>query len=189
MVPISRPASGLLSMYFSILCMAAILTLSGCTTTSLHKPAVSAAPASIGPYPSFSGRLIVIEPTKRWQVSLKWQASKPEQGWLRIMHAATGTVVELRWHGNAMQIRDNQQPAWRQIELEKLSEHGIIIPPHELAAILLGRMPAHFRQKSGQIWESRESGYLVRLRWQKELRKLTITDMKHGRKAVLMIQP
>jgi len=182
-------ARGLLPMYPGILCMVAILVLSGCTSTSLHKPAVSVTPASIGPYPSFSGRLIVIEPTKRWQVSLKWQASKPEQGWLRITHAATGTVVELRWHGKAMQIRDNQQPAWRPIELEKLSEHGIIIPPHELAAILLGRMPAHFRQKSGQIWESRDSGYLVRLRWQKELRKLTITDMKHGRKAVLKIQP
>ncbi len=189
MAATSRIVPGLLPMYFSILCMAAILALSGCTSTSLHKPAVSVTPASIGPYPSFSGRLIVIEPTKRWQVSLQWQAPKPEQGWLRISHAATGTVVELRWHGNAMQIRDNQRPVWRHIELEELSEHGIIIPPHELAAILLGRIPAHFRQKGRQVWESRQSGYLIRLYWQKELHKLTITDMKHGRKAVLIIQP
>ncbi|MDQ6982334.1 MAG: lipoprotein insertase outer membrane protein LolB, partial [Mariprofundus sp.] len=154
-----------------------------------HKPVVSVTPTSIGPYSTFSGRLIVIESTKRWQVSLKWQASRAEQGWLRITHAATGTVVELRWQSKTMQIRDNQQPVWRHIELEKLSEHGIIIPPHELAAILLGQMPAHFRQKSEQVWETRQSGYLIRLRWQQELRKLTITDMKHGRIAVLKIQP
>jgi len=185
----SRMTAGLLPTYVSILSLAAILALSGCTTTSLHKPAVPVTPASIGPYPSFSGRLIVIEPTKRWQVSLKWQANRPEHGWLRITHAATGVVVELRWQGKTLQIRDNQQPAWRHIELEKLSEHGIIIPPHELAAILLGQMPVHFKQKSEQIWESRQTGHLIRLRWQQGLRKLTITDMKYGRKAVLNIQP
>jgi len=172
-----------------MLCLTIMLVVSGCASTSSHQADASVTPVSIGPYPSFSGRLIVIEPTKRWQVLLKWQAGNPGHGWLRITHAATGTVVELRWQGSTMQIRDNQQPSWRQIEPEALSEHGIIIPPHELAAILLGKMPAHFKQKSEQIWESLKSGHLIRLRWQQDKKRLTITDMKHGRKAVLNIQP
>jgi len=182
-----RIKSTLLPAGFSMLCLVIILAVSGCASISSHKTNVPVTSVAIGPYPSFSGRLIVIEPTKRWQVLLKWQASNPEHGWLRITHAATGTVIELRWQGRIMQIRDNQQPSWRPIEPEALSEHGIIIPPHDLAAILLGKMPAHFKQKSEQIWESMESGHLIRLRWQQERNRLTITDMKYGRKAILNI--
>lgn len=181
--------AGVASKCFGILCIAALLQLGGCATTSQYKPVESAAAISIGPYPAFSGRLIVIEPTKRWQVLLKWQADRPELGWLRITHAVTGTVVELRWQGEAMQIRDNREPDWRQIGLEQLSKHGIVIPPQALAAILLGHMPARFKQKDEQTWESRESGSLIRLRWQPQARKLTMTDMIHGRKATLIIQP
>lgn len=174
---------------FTIMYMAAllVLALSGCAGTVSHQATITTSP--IGPYPSFSGRLIVMQPTKRWQVSLQWQANTSEQGRLRITHAATATVVELRWQGESMHIRDNQHPDWRYIEAGELSEHGIIIPPNELAAILLGHMPAHFIQKDEQTWESRQSGRLIRLRWQQELRRLTMTDIKHGLKAVLNIQP
>ncbi|MFQ5518540.1 MAG: lipoprotein insertase outer membrane protein LolB [Mariprofundus sp.] len=146
-------------------------------------------PVSIGPFATFSGRLIVIEPTRRWQVALTWQAEKPELGQLRITHAATATVVELRWQGQQMQVRDNQQPGWRHIGPEQLSEHGIVIPPQQLAAILLGQMPVHFRAKKPGNWESTAHGHLIRLRWQQSANKLTMTDIKHGRKATLIIQP
>jgi len=170
-------------------CMAVMLLSGGCASTSLYQPNESATAVSIGPYPAFSGRLIVIEPSKRWQVLIKWKAEQPEHGWLRISHAATGTVVELRWQGKAMQIRDNSAPDWKPIGLEQLSKHGIVIPPQMLAAILLGQMPAHFKQTDDRIWQSRQSGSLIRLRWQPQTHKLTMTDMKHGRKATLIIQP
>jgi hypothetical protein len=169
--------------------MATLLLLAGCAGTSQYLPDESTKAVSIGPYPSFSGRLIVIEPAKRWQVLIKWKANQPEHGWLRMTHAATGTVIELRWQGEAMQVRDNREPAWRPIGLGQLSKHGIVIQPQTLAAILLGHMPSHFKQKDKQTWESRQSGSLIRLRWQAQAHKLTMTDLKHGRKATLIIQP
>ena len=173
----------------SILCLVAILLMGACTSTSQLRHNAEVTPISIGPYPSFSGRLIVIEPSKRWQVLIKWKAERPEHGWLRITHAATGTVVELRWQGQLMHIRDNQEPGWRSIGPEALSAHGIVIPPQDLAAILLGQMPDRFKQKNEQTWESRKSDGLIRLRWQQQSNKLTMTDIKHGRRATLIIQP
>jgi len=169
--------------------IAAMLLMGGCAGTAQYQPDESATAVSIGPYPSFSGRLIVLEPTKRWQVLINWESIQPERGRLRITHAATGTVVELRWQGKTMQIRDNREPDWRPIGLEQLSEHGIVIAPQALASILLGRMPAHFKATGAQTWESRKSGSLIRLRWQPQTHKLTMTDMKYGRKATLIIQP
>ncbi|MDQ6996323.1 MAG: hypothetical protein Q9M82_02545 [Mariprofundus sp.] len=189
MMILLRMPGGIFSCRFGIACMAAMLLLGGCAGTSHHQSANAANAAAIGPYPSFSGRLIVIEPAKRWQVLIKWKAQNPERGWLRISHAATGTVVELRWQGKIMQVRDNREPAWQPIGLEQLSMRGIVIPPQTLAAILLGRMPADFKQTDEQRWESRESGSLIRLRWQPRTHKLTMIDMKHGRKATLIIQP
>ncbi len=173
---------------FGAVSMAALLLLGGCAGT-LHQPDSPAAAVAIGPYTAFSARLIVIEPNRRWQVLLKWQAYTPELGWLRMTHAATGTVVELRWQGEAMQIRDNREPDWRSVGLGQLSRHGIVIQPQALAAILLGHMPNRFKQTDAQTWESRQSGSLIRLQWQAQAHKLTMTDLKHGRKATLIIQP
>jgi len=189
MTPPLRMISGLFPKYFAIACIAALLLSAGCAGTSRYQADKPATAVSIGPYPSFSGRLIVIEPSKRWQVLIQWDANQAERGHLRITHAATGTVVELRWQGRAMQVRDNRKPGWRAIGLEQLSERGIVIPPQALAAILLGHMPVRFKQTGEQVWESRESGNLIRLRWQQKGHKLTMIDMKHGRKATLIIQP
>jgi len=189
MTALLRMINGLSSRCFGIACIAALLLSGGCAGTSRYQTDEPVTVASIGPYPSFSGRLIVIEPSKRWQVLIKWDANQAERGRLRITHAATGTVVELRWQGQAMQIRDNREPDWRPIGLEQLSERGIVIPPQTLASILLGRMPARFKTTGEQTWESRESGNLIRLRWQPQSHKLTMIDMKHGRKATLIIQP
>ncbi len=184
-----RIHAGISTSCFAIVCMAAMLLLGSCAVTSQHQPDEPAKAVSIGPYPSFSGRLIVIEPTRRWQVLINWKADQPDHGWLRISHAVTGTVVELRWQGKAMQIRDNREPAWKALGLEQLSVHGIVIPPQMLAAILLGHIPEYFKQTGEQRWESRQSGSLIRLRWQPRVHKLTMTDMKRGRKAMLIIQP
>lgn len=146
-------------------------------------------PSSIGPYSRFDGRLIVIEPSRRWQVLLRWHADSRQQGWLRLTHAATGKVVEFQWLNEQMHIRDNSHPEWQQIGRQRLAEQGIVIPPQQLASILLGSMPSQFKRKNGNTWESRQSGGLIRLEWQAEQQKLTMTDMRHGRKATLIIQP
>ncbi|MBL4775192.1 MAG: hypothetical protein JKY87_03965 [Mariprofundus sp.] len=169
--------------------LAAILSLSACAwvTPILQSPTDKLTPISIGPYPVFSGRLLVTEPRRRWQVEIDWQAQQAETGTLRLSHALSGTVVDFRWQDSWMQIRDNQFPHWRNIQQQELAQHGLVIPPSQLASILLGHIPAHFIQKKHDTLESRASGSLIRLRWQSSAQKLTITDLKHGRTAKLII--
>ncbi len=164
----------------------ALTLLAGCAAMPKQ---LSAPDVGIGPFPAFDGRLIVIEPQRRWQVLIRWDAAQPEHGRLRISHAATGTVVELRWQGSAMQLRDNRAPAWRSIGIELLAEQGIVIPPQTLAMILLGHMPREFRATGVGRWESRAGGRLIRLRWQPDGHRLTMTDIRHGRRATLLIRP
>lgn len=87
-------------------------------------------------------------------------------------------------------VHPRQQPSrLAGINGRELAEQGIVIPPQQLAAILLGDMPAHFRRKNGNIWESRRSGGLIRLQWQAEQQRLLMTDITRGRQATLMILP
>jgi len=163
-----------------------LLSFSSCATIPDSQDSATV-PSTIGPYQNFSGRLIVIEPKRRWQVLLKWQAETAEQGRVRFTHAATGSVVELKWQYENIQVRDNKHPGWQIIGQQKLSELGIIMPPQQLASILLGNMPSHFKYKNDDTWESRQTGDLIRLHWQASRQKLSLTDIKHGRKATLII--
>lgn len=175
----------------AILALALLIALNACSLaiptgqSTTDKPL---ADNSIGPYPTFSGRLIVINPSRRWQVEVDWQAYTSESGKMRLSHAFSGTVVDFRWNNKDMEIRDNKSPYWRPIQQTELTEQGIVLPPNQLASILLGNIPSHFHQKKSNMWESKESGSLIRLLWQAELKKLTISDIQHGRIAKLMIQ-
>ncbi len=170
--------------------LALLLLLSACSWNMPAPQQTVSKPQSnaIGPYPNFSGRLIVIDPSRRWQVSVDWQAKQAASGKLRLSHAFSSTVVDFRWTDSYMEIRDSKFPYWRHIEQQELTEHGIMLPPTQLASILLGDIPSHFHQKKQNTWESMNAGYLIRLHWQSESRKLTISDMKHGRIAKLIIQ-
>lgn len=168
------------------LCLLLAMLATGCAKKIDTEPTAA---ISIGPYTEFTGRLIVIEPARRWQTALDWKANSPEQGSLRLTHAATGTVVEFRWLNDAMEVRDNKNIGWRIINQTQLSQQGIVLPPQQLAAILLGNMPEHFKQYKKSSWQSRASGHLIRLEWRMESHRLIITDIKHGRRATLIVQP
>jgi len=170
----------------STLIIAVLLSLSSCATVP-DSQSTANVPAAIGPYPDFSGRLIVIEPKRRWQVLLKWQAETAEQGKVRLTHAATNKVVELQWQDKQIQVRDNEHPDWQIIGQQKLTELGIVLPLQQLANILLGNIPAHFKHKNNNTWESRQTGSLIRLHWQANRQKLSMTDLKHGRQATLFV--
>lgn len=159
------------------------MAISGCAggihSTSLQR--------EIGPYHQFSGRLLVMEPNRRWQVSIDWRSPSAESGRLRLTHAATGTVVELIWQDRHMLLRDSGHPEYRPVTLTELQDHGIVIPPWTLAAILLGRMPADFQATSPSAWEAHMDGALIRLQWNPDRRRLVLTDVTHGRQATLII--
>ena len=154
-------------------------------------PAKTTSPtAGIGPYPAFTGRLIVINASKRWQVVIHWRAPTPEHGWLRLTHAASGRIIEMEWKDDVMRLRDNQaaSPDWRSVSAEELATHGIVLTPQTLAAILLGAMPPAFTSRDRDIWEGRHGSSVMRLQWSAQGKRLTITDINHGRKAILIIQ-
>ncbi|ATX80338.1 hypothetical protein Ga0123461_1931 [Mariprofundus aestuarium] len=163
-----------------------VVIASGCVKQPLLIPAE---PATIGPYSNFSARLIAIEPKRRWQVILQWHADTPERGDLRLTHAASGTIVEFRWFGKRMQSRDNHSRLWKEVDAAQLATQGMVIPPQQLASILLGEMPNHFIEKKPNLWESSASGSLIRLQWKASSKQLTMTDTKHGRQVKLLIQP
>jgi len=171
-----------------LLCL--ILLLNACASTSNTATVLKQATQrlSIGPYPSFSGRLIVFDTSRRWQVSIDWQATQAATGKLRLSHALSGTVVDFRWTENNMQVRDNKSPNWHPINQQKLTEYGIVLPPSQMASILLGQTPSHFLQIKHDTWESIASGSPIRVRWQDKLHTLTINDMKHHRTAKLIIK-
>ncbi|MES0372047.1 MAG: hypothetical protein ABUK11_07180 [Mariprofundaceae bacterium] len=163
----------------------AALMVSACATTGQHhKESV------IGPYTTFSGRLIVIEPARRWQAVLNWDGT-PEKGELRLTHAASNRIVKLSWHHDSIRILDNQSPVheWRGISGEELVSNGIILPPQQLALILSGNMPKRLIQKKPGTWEGKLNEAFLRIKWSAEKQRLELMDITHGRKAILIIQP
>jgi len=87
-----------------------------------------------------------------------------------------------------MEVRDNNAPFWRPIQQQELNKQGIILPPRQLASILLNQTPSHFHKIKHDTWESMESGSPIRLRWQAKLHTLTINDVQHHRTARLIIK-
>jgi len=164
----------------------ATLLLPACATP-ITSPTFNTA-SGIGPFSSFSGRLIIIEPAHRWQVLVDWDAPTAAQGAVRLTHAASNTVVEFRWQGTAMYMRDSSNKAWRPISTAQLAAYGIVIAPARLADILLGHMPADFHTHGPNTWESKRNGSLIRLHWYANRRRLVMADVRHGRQATLIIQ-
>jgi len=166
-----------------IYCFLSILLM---TTACATLPETAEAPG-IGPYHSIHARLLVIEPSRRWQVMLDWQAESAAQGQARLVHAASSSVIELRWQQDAIELRDNHLPEWRKVGIDQLAEQGIVVSPHILSQFLAGRVPPGFRSKEANHWESRKGGNLVRVTWNEASKRLEFSDIKHGRRATLII--
>ena len=160
----------------------ALLSLAACATL----PEPSGAPG-LGPYTSISGRLLVMDPARRWQVMLDWQADSPSDGQARLTHAASGTVVELRWQRNDIRLRDSNAPTWRRVSTAQLAEQGIVLSPYALSQFLAGRIPPGFRETGSNAWERRQNGGPLRVHWIPGNQRLEISDIRHGRRAVLII--
>ncbi len=162
-----------------------ILLISACATIERHESV-----SSIGPYRNFTGRLIVIEPTRRWQAMIHWDA-QPDRGQVRLTHAASNRIVLVSWEGERIRMTDNQSPtgSWKYIDNSQLQSMGIILPPQQLAMILGGRIPHALKEQKTNLWRGKIDGALILLKWIDTRKRLEITDMTHGRKAILIIQP
>ena len=162
----------------------ALCTFTFATACASIPPAANA--PGIGPYYSMSARLLVIEPERRWQVMLDWQATQT-RGHARLVHAASGNIVELRWQKDYIQMRNNHAPDWRHVNMQQLAEHGIVISPFTLGIFLTGKIPPGFHKTGPNIWESHKNGSLIRVAWKNESKRLMLSDIRHGRRATLII--
>jgi len=163
-------------------CLAALLLFTACATL----PETAETPG-IGPYHTVHARLLVIEPTRRWQVMLDWQAESSANGQARLVHAASNNVIELRWQQDDIELRDNHSGQWRKVGIDQLAEQGIVVSPYILSHFLAGRVPPGFRSKEANHWESNKGGNLVRVIWNAASKRLELSDIKHGRRATLII--
>jgi len=167
---------------------ALLLLFNGCATT--HYNSVNDKPSSRKAWVNFHGQLSIIESTHRWQVLIQWQADLIS-GKARLTHAATGRIVELKWQGDDIQLRSNSEslPIWRHIEADELLQYGIVLPPQTIATILHHNIPKQLKHQGEDSWKGQLQGNTIWLRWQNDRHKLTMTDITHGRTAILRILP
>jgi len=140
-------------------------------------------------YTEFTARLLVTEPSRRWQVLVDWRSQDEDRGWLRLTHALSGRIVELRWQQEKMWLRNNWSTAgkWREITLNQLASYGIPIFPGDVARFLKGGAPDDFARRSENLWVGKRLHNTVRVTWNRDKHILKIADIRNGRIATLMI--
>ena len=165
-----------------------LLLLTACSTLQQSVPIQD--DSKCKPWYNFNGQLSILESTHRWQVLIHWQANL-ESGSARLTHAATGRIIELQWQGKQIQMRDNQTATtrWQPIQADTLMQYGIVLPPQSIAMILHHQIPPSLKAKGNDIWQGKLHGNSIRIRWQNNCHKLTMTDITHGRTAILRIFP
>lgn len=155
------------------------------TDTSFHT-----GPSSmIGPYHQVTARILVMEPKHVWQAMMDWQSEQSGKGKIRIVHAVSGRIVEFLWRHDEMWLRDNQagSPKWRLTSKEELASHGMVISPQELSEFLGGHVPSGFHAQGLNRWTIQRKRSHVRVEWNAQKKRLIFSDIRHGRKATLII--
>ena len=167
-------------------CLPWLLLLTSCAT--IPPQTGMTGKEEIGPFTAFHGRMIVITPARRWQVSIQWQTEDVRHGQLRLLYPATGFVLEARWQQPQLELRDSKYPQWRRVSVEEIRQQGVLLPPWEMAAILQGKIPSALHRHGANRWQGHIDGALLRLQWQAESQRLTLTDITHGRRIILVIE-
>ncbi|MDX8376894.1 MAG: hypothetical protein R8L53_02600 [Mariprofundales bacterium] len=178
-----------------IIILLSFTILASCTTNKhlLTQQEFNKHNNNIGNYPAFSGRLIVITPKQRWQVELDWHASNADKGWLRLVHAASNTIIECRWQDDKIWLRDQQQPTARLISMSELSAYGLVLHPAIIAKFLLGQSNPNitadkYKTNTWNIRTNDSDKRNIRLQWYQGQRKLIISDIKQGKQAHILIE-
>ena len=142
------------------------------------------------PIEAFSGRLLVMATAKRFQVDIDWQG-KEDNGSLRLTHASSGRIVDVIWENRSMLWRDNLNHNWQPLTEQALSEMGVILPPWVLAKVFLGDLPNSMKTKDNFTWKGNwfygGNKLDLKIRWSSDRKRVELVDMKHAKKAVVII--
>jgi len=138
------------------------------------------------PITTFSGRLLVVSPEKRFQVDVDWQGTS-EKGQLRLTHGLSGRVVDVAWLGQRMRWRDSSQTQqWHELSEKGLLDMGVLLPPWILAKVFARKMPPSMKAKGNNVWQGVWGVVPLKIKWIGGQRRVEMTDMKHGRRAVVI---
>jgi len=145
---------------------------------------------SFVPVDTFSGRLLVMATTKRFQVDIDWQGDE-QKGALRLTHASSGRIVDVLWEHETMFWRDNKHVGWRPLTEKELEEKGVLLPPWVLARIFMNDMPSSMETKDKLAWKGswiyKETTLDLSIRWASDRKRVELKDLKHGKKLVVII--
>ncbi len=138
------------------------------------------------PVTDFSGRILVMTTTKRFQLEVDWHADL-RAGNMRLTHAASGRVIDVAWQDERMRIRDNQQGGrWRDLPVQALKDMGILLPPWQMARVFLGKLPDSMTSKDNRTWQGLWHGSLLKIRWGQTQQRVELMDMRQGWRAVVI---
>ncbi len=138
------------------------------------------------PVSQFTGRLLVMDHSQRFQVEVDWKGDE-RQGNLRLTHALSGRIVDIIWLEKEMVWRDNRQSAsWRMLSEKGLVEMGIAFPPWTLARVFTGKVPQTMKTTDNRNWKGSWEGRELRIRWASNQQRVELSEIKTGRKAVVV---
>ena len=142
------------------------------------------------PIEPFSGRLLVMSTTKRFQVDIDWKGVE-QKGELRLTHVSSGRIVDVLWEHESMFWHDNENADWSPLTEVELNDMGVILPPWILAKIFLGEMPNTMSTKNQLTWKGswvhKKTNVELTVRWASDRKRVELVDIKHGRKVVVII--
>ena len=142
--------------------------------------------ATFNPVHAFSGRLLVMTNTQRFQTEIDWRASD-SKGALKLTHASSGKIVELMWQRKEMRWRDSSRTSlWQPVQKEKLEEMGILLAPWQLHRVFTGKLPATMETHDMRNWKGNWDGEKISVQWASAQQKVEISDFSRGSRIVVM---
>lgn len=142
--------------------------------------------AQLKPIHSFSGRILVMDISHRFQLELDWNGDE-KQGELKLTHGLSGRIVNVQWLGQNILWHDNESAlAWQPLSAEALSDMGVILPPWALARIFLADLPVSMHSKDGSTWQGLMDGQALKIVWGDQQQRVSISDTRKGRKVVVI---
>jgi len=168
--------------YGHICAVFCLLVLASCAGSPPFDPSVSAL--------YFRTHMVVIEPDQRWQATVDWRALSEDDGLARLAHIATGRIIELRWQGRGLWLRDNHADSadWHSIPARQLIRHGISVLPSDIILFLQELTPPGFESEEAGTWKGERFGVRLSIGWDDEKRRLSIEEDGDKRRVLLTVR-